>query len=36
LIAIDAGGSVDVDGTPWEHLRLALPARKTGLRGSDD
>lgn len=36
LIAIDAGGSVDIDGTPWEHLRLALPARKTGLRGSDD
>ena len=29
LITIDAGGSVGVDGTPWEHLQLALPARKT-------
>jgi|GEM_PF-3016905 len=28
LIAIDAGGSVGVDGAPWGHLRLALPARK--------
>ncbi|WP_251330815.1 histidine kinase N-terminal 7TM domain-containing protein [Haloplanus pelagicus] len=33
LIAIDAGGSVGVDGTPWEHLRLALPARKTRSGG---
>lgn len=29
LIAVDAGGSVGLDGTPWEHLRLALPARET-------
>jgi len=33
LIAIDAGGSVGVDGTPWEHLRLALPARRTRFEG---
>ncbi|ESP89705.1 histidine kinase N-terminal 7TM domain-containing protein [Candidatus Halobonum tyrrellensis] len=33
LIAIDAGGSVAVDGTPWEHLRVALPARKIRFEG---
>ncbi|WP_338739034.1 histidine kinase N-terminal 7TM domain-containing protein [Haloplanus salilacus] len=33
LIAIDAGGSVGVDGTAWEHLRLALPVRKTRFEG---
>ncbi|QGX93719.1 hypothetical protein EI982_02385 [Haloplanus rallus] len=33
LIAIDAGGNVGVDGTPWEHLRLALPARKPRFEG---
>jgi PAS domain-containing protein len=28
LIAVDAGGSVGVDGAPWEHLRITLPARR--------
>lgn len=28
LIVVDAGGSVTVDKTPWEHLHLVLPLRK--------
>ena len=29
LTVINTSRSVGVDGTPWEHLRLALPAHKT-------
>jgi PAS domain-containing protein len=34
LIVIDAGGHVRVDGPPWAHLRVALPARTTRSEGA--